>query len=83
VFDIKKMVRKGDEKLFLDVLTGVPELYDMGADRGERQDLVGSRPERVAELRAELESFLRGAVAGESVPPPNEEERKKLEALGY
>jgi len=83
VNDIRKMVRRGDQKLLVDTHTGRLELYDLAQDRGESRDLSGSEAERVRELQAALERFLAGAVEGEAIPPPSEEERKRLEALGY
>jgi arylsulfatase A-like enzyme len=83
VSDIKKMVRQGSTKLLLDTHTGAVELYDIGRDAAELQDLAPGAPERVAELRALLERFLAVEVEAEAVPPPSEEERARLEALGY
>ncbi|HEX6882317.1 MAG TPA: sulfatase, partial [Planctomycetota bacterium] len=83
VYDIKKMVRRGDDKLLLDTHTGALELYELGADAFEQRDLVGERPELVRELQAALERFRAGAIEGEAVPPPTEEELRRLEALGY
>jgi arylsulfatase A-like enzyme len=83
VYDIKKMVREGSSKFLFDTHTGVGELYDLARDRGEQQDLAPSEPERAKALRAELEHFLEGAIQGESIPPPDEEELRKLKALGY
>jgi arylsulfatase A-like enzyme len=83
VYDIKKMVRRGQEKFLLDTHSGRFELYDLAKDGGEHRDVAGTEPERVEALRAVLERFRAGAVAGEAIPPPTEEERKKLEALGY
>ena len=83
VYDIRKMVRGGEEKLLLDTHTGRQELYDLSTDKGERHDLSGAAPDRVRDLRAQLERFLAGAVEGEAIPPQSEEELKVLKALGY
>ena len=83
VYDIKKMVRQGDTKFLLDTHSLAVELYDLQQDAGERQDLAAKDPARAAALRAELERFLESAVVSEAIPPPTEEEQKKLEALGY
>jgi arylsulfatase A-like enzyme len=83
VYDIKKMVRQGEEKLLLDTHSGRLELYHLGADRGEQVNKADERPERVQALRAALERFMAGKVEGEEIPPPSEEERRRLEALGY
>jgi len=83
VSDIKKMVRQGEEKLHLDTSNGRLELYDIGSDPGEHQDLLEQRPERVRALQAALQTFLASEVRAESVAPPTREELKKLEELGY
>jgi len=66
------------------------ELYDVGSDPGETRDLAASEPQRLAELRAQLEGFqehLR-ALAEALGPKASEAElqegtRKLLEDLGY
>jgi len=83
VYDIKKMVREGSEKLFLDTHTGALELYDLASDAGEVRNLAEAHPERVQALQALLERWQAGSVEGEAVPPPTAEEQRKLEALGY
>ena len=52
-------VRVGNEKL-LDPGTGEPELYDLAADLGERRDLAGERPGRVAALKAVWDEWNAG-----------------------
>ncbi len=42
------------------------ELFDVVADRGETQDLAGTQPERVADLRARYDR-----LAAQAVPPKN------------
>ncbi len=83
VSDIKKMVRNGPTKLLFDVQSRALELYDLAQDPRELRDLSLERPARAAALRAELETFLEGAVEAESVAPPNEEELRTLQGLGY
>jgi arylsulfatase A-like enzyme len=83
VYDIKKMVRRGSEKLLLDTHTSAIELYDLASDGAEKHDRAALDPARAQSLRAELEQFLKGAVEGEAIPPQSEEERRRLEALGY
>ena len=83
VYDIKKMVRQGDSKFLLDTHSQAEELYDLKQDAGERQDLAAKDPARAAALRAELERYLESAVVSEAIPPPTEEEKKRLESLGY
>jgi arylsulfatase A-like enzyme len=83
VHDVKKMVRRGPLKLLLDRLTREREVYDLRADPREERDLSGSEAELERALEEELERFLRGAVEGEAIAPPSEEELRRLEALGY
>ena len=60
------------------------ELYRLDEDPGEVVNLAAQHPEKVAELRAELERLV-----GEAAPPADAgstisaEERAQLEALGY
>ena len=49
---------RGDEKLVHNWGEERSELFDLRADPGERHDLAGERPERTAELRAELFRWL-------------------------
>jgi arylsulfatase A-like enzyme len=83
VYDIKKMVRQGSHKLLKDTHTGRAELYDLGLDALEQRDISGDDPERVRALEQALERFRAGAIEGEAIPPPSEEEQRRLEALGY
>src|SRR5262249_30988778 len=62
VYDIRKMVRRGEEKLLLDTHTGKQELYDLTTDKAESRDLAGTQPDQVSDLRAQLERFLAGTV---------------------
>lgn len=41
---------------------GLVELYDLGSDPGERQNLAAKQPERVARMKAELAQVLRPAA---------------------
>jgi arylsulfatase A-like enzyme len=84
VIDIKRMARSGREKLHHDRATDGVQLYDLGADPREQQDLATMAPERAAELRAALQRFLDAAIAAETsgaVPTP--EELELLRELGY
>jgi arylsulfatase A-like enzyme/Tfp pilus assembly protein PilF len=61
-----------------------PELYDIAADPGERNNLVESDPERRQEMEARLSELqLRLAPRGESRVRLSATERQALEALGY
>lgn len=57
-----------------------PELYDLAADPGERNDIRGTRRRELAELHRALEAFPQGKV---EMPVIDAEERRKLAALGY
>jgi arylsulfatase A-like enzyme/Flp pilus assembly protein TadD len=56
------------------------ELYDLDQDPDELSNLAGTRPELVAELEQELQSYDRELVAPAATDP---ETRRRLEALGY
>ncbi|MFM8892760.1 MAG: sulfatase-like hydrolase/transferase [Planctomycetia bacterium] len=61
--------RPGGEKLVEHFEDGRVELFDLGADPGERHDLAGERPERVAALRARLAAGRKQVTA--ALPTPN------------
>jgi len=81
--DRKRMVRRGHEKLIEDDVEGRLELYDLALDPGETNDLSARAPERVRALREELRRFRAGARASESMSGPTDEERRRLDAMGY
>jgi len=83
VGDIKKMLRRGEEKLLWDTHTGKLELYDLAKDPSEHSDLAAGEPERTAALKAELERYLAGAIQTQGIAPPTEEEQRALDAMGY
>jgi len=65
-------------------LTGEIELYDLSQDPGEQKALSKLDPERAAVLMERLQFYMDNAKPGAGpLPPPNEEERAKLERLGY
>ena len=60
------------------------ELYDLGSDPGEREDLSQSRPERIREMRLALAAVR--AASGTGTAPAREiteEELAQLRELGY
>jgi Tfp pilus assembly protein PilF len=59
----------------------LPELYDLGADPGERDNLAGRASPRRTALEQALDRFSRGAVDSRQVSDPEATER--LRALGY
>lgn len=64
-----------------------PELYDLAHDPSELINLAPSNPDRVIELRAQLQGMVReleSADLGRSAAAQiDDETRQKLEALGY
>jgi len=59
-----------------------PELYDLEADPGERDNLAARLPEQVARLQARL-GPMSGALPASASASIDEEQRAKLAALGY
>ena len=43
------------------------ELYNLADDISEKQNLGATHPEKVKELRARLDAFMKDAVSGDSV----------------
>ncbi len=62
-------VRSGDWKLIRFWEDGREELYDLRTDVGETNDLAGSQPEKVRDLRARLDAWLEETRA--KLPRPN------------
>jgi arylsulfatase A-like enzyme/Flp pilus assembly protein TadD len=62
-----------------------PEIYDLAADPGERRNLASSRPADVARFRDRLEAVRAsfGSADASAESPMDEEQREKLESLGY
>ncbi len=83
VVNVKRMVRAGQEKLLYDTRSKAKELYDLGQDPGEKQDLAAAEPERVAALWKELEDFMNGAREGNYAGPLDDARLKELGMLGY
>jgi arylsulfatase A-like enzyme len=73
-------------KLIRDERSGQVELYDLGADPGERVDLSRARPGHTRQLLAQLERAAseagRGGLPGQR-REPSREELERLQALGY
>ncbi|HEX9187703.1 MAG TPA: sulfatase-like hydrolase/transferase [Vicinamibacteria bacterium] len=61
----------------------LPELYDLRADPGERQNLADSRPRDVEALRARLARLRGGDVGVGGRVPEDEVALERLRALGY
>ena len=60
-----------------------PELYDLRADPGEREDLAGREPNVVAGLDREVERVHARMRELAWTKPPASAERARLESLGY
>ena len=72
----------GSHKLIVDLESGQVELFDLATDPEERVDLSGKRPEQVAALRRLLDGLTSDEMGGERLEL-TDEERERLEALGY
>ena len=59
----------GTEKIVEHFEDGKVELFDLASDPGERRDLAGERPERAAELKAQLVAWRKRV--GVAMPTPN------------
>jgi len=84
--DIKRMIRRGHDKLIYDTITGKKELYDLKADPLELEDLALSQPERTEALWIELKAFIeRPDTSGVNIltDEMSQEDIDKLERLGY
>lgn len=77
-----RVLFEGDHKF---IFGPRPELFDLGSDPRELDNLVDSKPEKASEMKATLEDFLAGNAAEEPLQPGtvDEESRRRLEALGY
>ena len=59
------------------------ELYDLGADPGERRNLAGERGDVREEMRAALAAWTRAHPLNMAHAPLNEELKETLRSLGY
>jgi len=77
-------LRVGHWKLIEGPDEGSLELYDLESDPGEHVDLAQREPERVETLRGMLAAWRSEHTHADlDVTGPSEEERARLEALGY
>jgi len=81
--DAKRMVRHGSHKLHLDRISDATELYDLAADPREQKNLGAQQPDRVRQLREELDVFSRTERAPVTIAPPTGDVLDRLRALGY
>jgi arylsulfatase A-like enzyme len=85
-------LRTPDDKLVYDVSTQRAQLFDLASDPEERRDLSEARPERVRELRQQLEELLEkhaelARIVGPEGPGDTSaldaEARNRLKEIGY
>jgi arylsulfatase A-like enzyme len=82
----KVMINDGRWKLILSdpgFGNGTRELYDLGADPLELDDVAAREPERAAELEARLRAWMAGPPVGHQFIGHGDQERAMLRALGY
>lgn len=60
-----------------------PELYDVSADPGERNNLAGTHPQELESLRLRLRGYARAGAHAESQARLDSEAEARLRALGY
>ncbi len=70
-------IRDGDYKLIDYYGEERFELYDLGADLGEKNDLAAKMPEKARELRTKLHDWLRRVNAQMPTPNPNFDPKKR------
>ena len=63
-------IREGDWKLLEDYQTGKRELFDVGKDMSENQNLIESKPEIASALAAKLEAWRQEIHAEMPIPNP-------------
>jgi len=83
---LRLAVRRDGWKLIWDQGAGTEELYDLDADPGEHEDVVGREPDVRGDLRARLEEHVEElATTNESLPEVrmDAETERRLKDLGY
>ncbi len=83
----RRGVLVGDDKYILSLPAHREELYDVVADPGERHNLIDQRRERVDALARTLADLISASGGEGGAPRPvrelSDEERQRLESLGY
>ena len=64
------IIMQGDWKLIHYLETGHDELYHLGKDLGEQNDLVNKNPQKAKEMRAQLDQWLKQTKATFPTPDP-------------
>jgi arylsulfatase A-like enzyme len=78
-----RSVRSGRNKLIMQVPTGQTELYDLAVNPAETRDFAEERPELVDALAAEIAGFMASAREPQMAPELTDDEKERLQALGY
>ncbi len=81
--DIGRMVRTPGQKLLFNRLTQAVQLFDLERDPLETADRATTEPEATQRLLETLRAFLSGELEREMIDAPSEDDRQRLEALGY
>ena len=71
------IIMQGDWKLIHYLESGQDELYDLGKDLGEQNDLSKNRPLKTKKMRAQLDQWLKETKATFPTPDPKFDSAKR------
>ena len=71
------IIMQGDWKLIHYLETGNDELYHLGKDLGEQNDLAKKNPQKAKEMRAQLDQWLKQTNATYPIPDPQFDSAKR------